>query len=79
MAGQKAHSSYEGVTSHIESMADENALPKISLDDLKDETRVDPDNPQVYSRSRLEKSIHIRFQSDQSHRTGHSWRNTLPT
>ncbi|EYE93149.1 putative polyamine transporter [Aspergillus ruber CBS 135680] len=49
MANQKKQSSYEGVTSHIESMADENVPPKTSLDDLKDETRVDPNNPQNWS------------------------------
>lgn len=60
MANQKKQSSYEGVTSHIESMADENVPPKTSLDDLKDETRVDPNNPQVYPCNCLEKAISIR-------------------
>jgi len=60
MADQKEQSSYEGVASHIESMVDENAPPKISPDDLKDETRVDPDNPQVYPCNHLEKAISIR-------------------
>lgn len=60
MADQKKQSSYEGVTSHIESMTDENAPPKTSLDDLKDETRVDPNNPQVNSCNRLKKAIPIR-------------------
>ena len=55
MVDQKEQSSYEGVTSHTESMADENAPPKTSVDDLKDETRVDPNNPQVYPCNRLKK------------------------
>lgn len=48
MADQKETLGFEDVTSHIESMADERAPPKLSFDDLKEDTRIDPNNPQVY-------------------------------
>lgn len=79
MEDQKKQSSYEGVASHIESMANEKAPPKTSLDDLKDETRIYPNNPQVNPFNYLKKAISIRRWPDQLRRTGPLWPNTPPT